>query len=186
MDFIVKLPKSQGKETIWVVVDKFTKYGHFIALSSPMSASQLAQVFVKEVYRLHGLPEWWYNTSHHSTIQMTSFEALYGYSPLQIGVLAYELQLPQEAKVHSVFHVSQLKKHEGKVTRVVATLHPLDEENQFLLIPVVVLERRMVKNNNTAQVQWAHLPKEEATWEIVAEMEATFPDFKELIAYNPL
>ncbi|XP_012829985.1 PREDICTED: uncharacterized protein LOC105951142 [Erythranthe guttata] len=100
----------------------------------------------------------------------------------RVGVVAYELQLPQEAKVHPVFHVSQLKKHVGKVTRVVATLPLLDELNQFLLVHVYVLERRMVKNNTTAQVQWlvqwAHLPKEEATWEVAAEMEVKFPDFK--------
>jgi len=35
MDFIVGLPKSEGKEVIWVVVDKFTKYAHFSTLSHP-------------------------------------------------------------------------------------------------------------------------------------------------------
>lgn len=56
MDFIEQLPKSKGKEVIWVVVDRFTKYSHFIALAHPISAPNLAQVFIEEIYRLHGLP----------------------------------------------------------------------------------------------------------------------------------
>lgn len=56
MDFIEKLPNSKGKEIIWVVVDRLTKYGHFMALSHPLSASGLAQVFIETVYKFHGLP----------------------------------------------------------------------------------------------------------------------------------
>ncbi|KAL6185412.1 hypothetical protein ACLB2K_041546 [Fragaria x ananassa] len=56
MDFIDALPKSEGKTTIWVVIDKFTKYAHFIPLSHPYTAASLAQVFIKEIFRLHGLP----------------------------------------------------------------------------------------------------------------------------------
>lgn len=52
MDFIEQLPKSKGNEMIWVVVDRLTKYSHFIALAHPMSASTLAQVFIEEIYRL--------------------------------------------------------------------------------------------------------------------------------------
>jgi len=131
-----------------VVVDRFSKYAHFIPLSHPFSAPQVAQAFFDNIYRLHGLPthiisdrdkiftslfwrelfrlshttlamssayhpqtddqtervnqcletflrcfvsscprkwikyvtlaEFWYNTSHHSSINMTPFEVLYG------------------------------------------------------------------------------------------------------------
>ena len=57
MDFITDLPKSQGKDCIYVVVDKLTKYAHFIAIDSQFKASQVAQVFMKEIYRLHGMPK---------------------------------------------------------------------------------------------------------------------------------
>ncbi|GKC84985.1 retrotransposon-related protein [Tanacetum coccineum] len=57
MDFIEKLPNSQGKTGIMVVVDRLSKYAHFMPLAHPFSASQIAQVFLDRVYKLHGLPE---------------------------------------------------------------------------------------------------------------------------------
>lgn len=71
MDFIDQLPNSHGKTMIWVVVDRFTKYAHFIALSHPISASSLAQVFVESIYKLHGLPS--YIVSDRDTIFTSNF-----------------------------------------------------------------------------------------------------------------
>ncbi|GJS32512.1 retrotransposon-related protein [Tanacetum coccineum] len=56
MDFIVGLPKSQGKSVIFVVVDSLSKYAHFMALSHPYTASFVAHAFLDSVYKLHGLP----------------------------------------------------------------------------------------------------------------------------------
>lgn len=57
MDFIEGLPKSKGKDCILVVVDRFTKYSHFLPLSHPFTAAGVAKLFFDHIYRLHGLPE---------------------------------------------------------------------------------------------------------------------------------
>jgi hypothetical protein len=56
MDFIEGLPKSEGKEVILVVVDRFSKYAHLIALAHPYSALTVTKVFMEHVYKLHGMP----------------------------------------------------------------------------------------------------------------------------------
>lgn len=141
-----------------MVVDSFTKYGHFIPLHHPFTAPAVAKLFMNNVYRLHGLPsaivsyrdriftskfwsetfrlagvslrlsssyhpqfdgqteclnqtmetflrcfanscpskwidwlplaEYWYNNCHHSAIDCTPFEALYGYQPRHFGIQA--------------------------------------------------------------------------------------------------
>lgn len=56
LDFI-GLPKSQRKSAIFVVVDRLTKYTHFMALPHLYTAKSVAQTFVDNIYKLHGLPE---------------------------------------------------------------------------------------------------------------------------------
>lgn len=156
LDFVEKLPKSLGFDIVLVVIDRFTKYGHFIPLSHPFSAAVVAKAFMDNILKLHGLPrtivsdrdriftgvfwrelmnqlgtklvyssayhpqtdgqtervnqcleafllsmcfltpkkwatwlslaEIWYNTIFHSSINMSPFQALYGYQPQMPGV----------------------------------------------------------------------------------------------------
>lgn len=57
MDFITHLPPTTGKSVIWVIVDRLSKYSHFIALPAQFSAVTLAPIFISEIYRLHGMPK---------------------------------------------------------------------------------------------------------------------------------
>lgn len=158
MDFITNIPPCKGKIVIWVVVDRLSKYAHFTVLNHPYTTSLVAQLFVDNIFKLHGMSqsivcdrdpvfmnkfwkelfqlqgselwfssgyhpqtdgqtevlnrcletylrcfctlhpkklvpwlswaEWSYNTSFHSTLKMTPFEAVYGYVPLLVP--AYE------------------------------------------------------------------------------------------------
>ncbi|PRQ41877.1 putative nucleotidyltransferase, Ribonuclease H [Rosa chinensis] len=167
MDFIDGLPQSAGKTSILVVVDRLTKYAHFIALKHPYTARSVAELFVQEIFRLHGMPEsiisdrdpiflsafwknffelqgsklcmstayhpqtdgqteclnrvleqylrcvileeqghwtdilpwaeWWYNTTYHSTIKMSPYQALYGIPPPQV-----RKYVPGSTAVHQV------------------------------------------------------------------------------------
>lgn len=56
LDFIEGLPKSGGYNAILVVVDKFSKYAHFVPLHQPFTALDIAKTFMQEIFKLHGLP----------------------------------------------------------------------------------------------------------------------------------
>ncbi|MCO6420064.1 hypothetical protein JYK14_28520, partial [Siccirubricoccus sp. KC 17139] len=57
MDFITKLPKTlNGYDTIWVVVDRLTKSAHFLPIKETDKMEKLAQVYLKEIVSLHGVP----------------------------------------------------------------------------------------------------------------------------------
>nr|XP_016485359.1 PREDICTED: uncharacterized protein LOC107805789 [Nicotiana tabacum] len=89
-----------------VVVDRLSKYAHFLALKHPYTTQTIAQTFLDNIVKLHGFPEaitsdrdtiflkdptrwlaclhmdeYWYNTNYHSSIHTTLFEALYSRPP---------------------------------------------------------------------------------------------------------
>ena len=57
MDFVVGLPRTRaGFDAIWVIVDRLTKSTHFLAVRTKFSLDRLAELYVNEIVRLHGVP----------------------------------------------------------------------------------------------------------------------------------
>lgn len=340
MDFIEGLPLSHGANVILVVVDRLTKYSHFIPLHHPYTAASVAQLFMDHVVKLHGVPltiisdrdkiftsnfwkelfksvgtqlhystayhpqtdgqservnqcleqylrcavqdrprqwrkwlpmaEFWYNSSFHSTLGCSPFRALYRiepnfgampniivdqdspvaetaaeyqeqisllrahleraqhrmkkqadrnrierefsvgdqvllklqpyaqhsvvnrpcpklsykffgpYSVLErIGAVAYRLDLPANAQVHPVFHISQLKPFTASYTPVFGELPRPPDLAALDVSPSAILQRRLVRNGTAATpqvlIKWGSLPDDCATWEDYYVIKAKFP-----------
>jgi len=57
MDFVTHLPRSvRGHDSIWVIVDRLTKCAHFLPINQKMSLDKLAELYVREILGLHGVP----------------------------------------------------------------------------------------------------------------------------------
>lgn len=65
----------------------------------------------------------------------------------RVGSLAYRLQLPMEARIHPVFHVFVLKKKIGVYDVVSPMLPPVNTHGQFVIEPIAILDRKLVKCN---------------------------------------
>ena len=58
MDFVVGLPRTtSGNDAIWVIVDRLTKSAHFIAIKVTYSVEKLAELYVSQIVRFHGVPK---------------------------------------------------------------------------------------------------------------------------------
>jgi transposase InsO family protein len=340
MDFVEGLPTSRKQNVILVIVDRFTKYVHFISLSHPYTASKVAALFLQHVFKLHGLPssivsdrdtvftslfweelfrrqgvdlamsssyhpqsdgqtevvnkslehylrafaadkpslwvewlplaEYWFNTNYHTSTKLSPFEALYGYLPprliefvpgltrvaavedllehrqqvvgllehnlvaaqarmkqqadkhrserefevgdwvflrlqpfrqksmrkklgklspkfygpykviQRVGMVAYKLELPEEACIHPVFHVSCLKAKLGKTITPISRLPLTDALGHLAPQPAKILETRTIKKRRLPAVtevlvQWEEGDPDDATWELLFKLQEDYP-----------
>jgi hypothetical protein len=71
MDFVSGLPRSpKGHDAIWVIVDRLTKSAHFIPIRMNYSLDQLAQLYIEEIVRLHGIPVSIVSDKTHALLQV--------------------------------------------------------------------------------------------------------------------
>ena len=342
MDFITGLPSVNGFSVIMVVVDRLTKYAHFLPLKADYSSKSVAETFMNNIVKLHGIPksivsdrdrvftssfwqnlfklqgttlamssayhpqtdgqseilnkclemylrcftyenpkgwvkalpwsEFWYNTAFHTSLGLTPFKALYGREPptltrqpcttldpvelreqlinrdnllaklknnlaraqqvmktqadkkrqevsmkvgdhvlvklqpyrqhsavlrknqklamkyfgpfkiiAKIGTVAYKLELPDTARIHPVFHVSQLKLFKGNSSEPYLPLPLTVTEMGPVMQPVRILANRKLLRGTTQidqiLVQWENGVQEEATWEDIEDIKASYPTF---------
>ena len=57
IDFIIGLPNSSGFTVIMVVIDRLTKYSHFVSMKSNCTSKTLAEAFMCHIIKLHGVPK---------------------------------------------------------------------------------------------------------------------------------
>ena len=56
MDFVTSLPRSfKGNDSIWVIIDQFSKIVHFLVMKKKQSVESLAHLYIESIIRLHGV-----------------------------------------------------------------------------------------------------------------------------------
>ncbi|WMV29951.1 hypothetical protein MTR67_023336 [Solanum verrucosum] len=95
----------------------------------------------------------------------------------RVGNIAHELELPQElATIHSVFHISMLKKCMGDPSIIIPTKYIGNKDNlSYEEIPVQILDRQVhnlrTKEVASVKILWRNQFVEEAIWEAEEDME---------------
>ncbi|XP_027348314.1 uncharacterized protein LOC113859838 [Abrus precatorius] len=153
LDFITGLPKFRGLDAVLVVVDQLSKYSHFIPLKHLYSAKTVAEVFTKDVVKLHGIPA----------------------SILSDKDLIF-------SRIYPDFHVSLLKKAVGNYSENDNLPTDLEGDLNSPLEPTAVLASWVVTKKwvliPQLLIKWKGKPTEEAIWEEKYNTSSQFPHFK--------
>jgi hypothetical protein len=99
----------------------------------------------------------------------------------RVGSVAYKLQLPSAARIHPVFHISQLKQYKGDTIDAYYPLSEITTELGPILQPESVLQARTVLKGPISApqvlIKWQGLDASVATWEDKSEMREHYPNF---------
>ena len=97
----------------------------------------------------------------------------------QVNPVAYELQLPADARIHLIFHVSLLKSAYGQTVSQPLPELPISDDLEYVVLPEDILAHRWRRNvpDEVLEllIKWKTRPFEEATWESYDLFRSTFP-----------
>jgi hypothetical protein len=98
----------------------------------------------------------------------------------KVGAVAYKLQLPETARIHPVFHVSQLKIFKGLTAEPYFPLPLTTMEEGPVIQPEMILNiRNIFRGDRKVEqllVKWKDMQNSEATWEDKQEMLDSYPN----------
>ncbi|XP_019265694.1 PREDICTED: uncharacterized protein LOC109243236 [Nicotiana attenuata] len=185
MDFITALPRSHRKfDSIWVIVDRLTKSAHFLPVRSTYTAEDYANLYIKEIVRLQGVP---ISIISDRGAQFTahfwrSFQKGLG---TQVNLsTAFHPQTDGQAErtIQTLDDMLRtlLRKCIGDPTRVVPTDDvQITKDLSYEEIQVAILDRQIRKLRNkeiaSVKVLWRSKKVEEITWEAEEEMKSKYP-----------
>lgn len=96
----------------------------------------------------------------------------------KIGQVAYRLKFPPTARIHHVFHVSQLKKSLQPAKQPQPLLEALNEDMELVTEPEAVKHIKTLTNGiKEVLIKWKNLPDFESTWEPYEAIDKQFPNF---------
>lgn len=97
----------------------------------------------------------------------------------RVGAVAYRLDLPDDARIHPVIHVSQLKQHVPPFVQVESDISHLPVEPDNTVSPISFQNSRMVRKGSSSlfqvQVLWSGLPSTLMTWEEISDLRRQYP-----------
>jgi hypothetical protein len=95
----------------------------------------------------------------------------------RIGPVAYRLRLPDNARIHGVFHVGVLKPFRGTPPATTLALPPL-HNGRLLHRPAHALRARLRRGEWHVLIHWTDMAETKVTWEPVDAFKALFPNFQ--------
>ncbi|OIS99180.1 hypothetical protein A4A49_62576 [Nicotiana attenuata] len=98
----------------------------------------------------------------------------------QVDNVAYQLDLPPQAKIHHTFHASQLKKHASTATMIPDLPISLSPHGCIVLELEAIWRRgELLSGHQITQVlvKWFNCPKEDSTWMDLRMLQQQFPHF---------